>query len=234
MSKADLLARLQRVDTALEHERDRLQAIERQLQDRSQVDTAEAADRLATRGLHRLQAEQRDLELAVDGRRADLARVEQKLYGGSVKIPKELAALVEEGQQIRGMISTREDRLLALYDEIEAASSVAAEAAAQLAAARRDLEARNTQLHAEQADLSKTVKSQEQQQASLRAEVDSAALRTYDALRRSRAGQAVAEVTQQTCQGCRVSLPLSLVQRARSSPDLVLCQSCGRILHVPQ
>ena len=234
MNKADLLARLQRVDTALDHARDRLQAIGRQLEDRSSVMDVEAEHQAAISELHRLQSEQRDLELAVDGLRADLGRVEKKLYDGSVKIPKELASLVDEGQQIRGLISTREDRLLELYDELESAGSVLADAAARLTAAQRELQARDAQLLEEQAGLSSTVAGQEQQRESLRAEADAATLRTYDSLRRSRAGLAVAEVAQQTCQGCRVSLPISLVQRARTSPDLVFCQSCGRVLHAAQ
>jgi predicted nucleic acid-binding Zn-ribbon protein len=234
VNKADLLVRLQRVDTALDHARDRLQAIERQLEDRSAVTSIEAEHQAATSELHRLQAEQRDLELAVDGLRADLGRVEKKLYDGSVKIPKELASLVDEGQQIRGLISTREDRLLELYDELEVGGSAQAEAAARLATVQRELQARDAQLLEEQASLTSALKSQEQQRESLRAAADAATLRTYDSLRRSRAGVAVAEVAQQTCQGCRVSLPISLVQRARSSPDLVFCQSCGRILHAAQ
>ena len=53
----------------------------------------------------------------------------------------------------------------------------------------------------------------------------------YDGLRRTRGGLAVAEVAQRTCQGCRISLPVNEEIRARTSPDLVFCQSCGRILH---
>jgi predicted nucleic acid-binding Zn-ribbon protein len=37
-------------------------------------------------------------------------------------------------------------------------------------------------------------------------------------------------VEQRACKGCRINLSSSEVQRARSSSDLVFCQSCGRIL----
>jgi uncharacterized protein len=71
----------------------------------------------------------------------------------------------------------------------------------------------------------------ERERAALVADVDPASLRTYESLLRTRARQAVAIVAQRTCQACRVSLPVNLEQRARSSEDLVLCQSCGRILY---
>jgi predicted nucleic acid-binding Zn-ribbon protein len=33
------------------------------------------------------------------------------------------------------------------------------------------------------------------------------------------------------CHGCRVTLPAVVVQRVRTSPNLVQCPSCGRILY---
>jgi len=68
-------------------------------------------------------------------------------------------------------------------------------------------------------------------QASVRPQVAPATLRTYDHLRRTRGGLAVAEVRQRTCQGCRISLTISEEQRARHGDTLVICQSCGRILY---
>jgi predicted nucleic acid-binding Zn-ribbon protein len=231
MRKADLLARLQRLDSALDRSRERLGAIELQLADRAGLLALEAEQAAARDALHRLQTEQRDLDLQVDGLRGTLAEVDRKLYGGTIRIPKELAALVDDGQQIRGQISRREDRLIALFDEIEAAESVLAELTAgldQARAERADLERR---CQAERQQLVAEVSGREREREALRGETDPASLRTYDSLRRSRGGLAVAEVAQQTCQGCRVSLPASMEQRARSSPELVICQSCGRILH---
>jgi predicted nucleic acid-binding Zn-ribbon protein len=212
MRKADLLAHLQRLDSALDQARERLETIETQLRDRSAL--------------------QRDLDLEVEGLRGALAEVERKLYSGRVQNPKELAALVDDGQQIRGQVSRREDRLIPLFDEIEAAQARLAEVSAQLDDASRERAAEESRLQVELQQTSADLSLREREREGLRGEADAASLRTYDSLRRSRGGLAVAEVAQQTCQGCRVSLPASMEQRARSSPDLVVCQSCGRILHV--
>jgi predicted nucleic acid-binding Zn-ribbon protein len=57
-------------------------------------------------------------------------------------------------------------------------------------------------------------------------------LNTYESLRQRKGGRAVAAVRDGICEGCRMSPPSSQVQHARSGPELVFCNNCGRILHV--
>ena len=38
-------------------------------------------------------------------------------------------------------------------------------------------------------------------------------------------------IVQRTCQGCRIALPSTEEQKARTSDNLVTCSSCGRILY---
>ena len=59
-------------------------------------------------------------------------------------------------------------------------------------------------------------------------EIDPGAIKSYEKLRKEK-GIAVAKVEQGICHGCRISLPTSELQEARSD-GLVQCSSCGRIL----
>ena len=56
-------------------------------------------------------------------------------------------------------------------------------------------------------------------------------LAVYESLRRQKGGQAVALLEDGVCQGCRVALPTSLVQRVRRGSELVHCGSCQRVLY---
>jgi predicted nucleic acid-binding Zn-ribbon protein len=56
-------------------------------------------------------------------------------------------------------------------------------------------------------------------------------LSAYEDLLRRKGGQAVALLEGGICQGCRVALPTSLVQKVRRGQDLVYCGSCERILY---
>ena len=63
---------------------------------------------------------------------------------------------------------------------------------------------------------------------SVASEITSQALKIYEEVK-LRKGQSVARVEQGMCQGCRLTISMSELQRARTG-TLVQCSSCGRIL----
>jgi predicted nucleic acid-binding Zn-ribbon protein len=227
----DLLRELQAVDTSLDADRVSLNQVETELVDRSQFYAARRERDERAQALRKVEADQRDLELEIETQRKQLDDVERKLYGGRVGDAKELTNLSREATQIRGLISTREDRLLEFFEAAEQASAALAAAEARLRQIASDRKAREIALAADRDRLLGAIGTEESSRESLRGQADAAALRTYDNLRRTRGGQAVAEIRQRTCQGCRVSLPASVEQQARHGDTLVLCQSCGRILY---
>jgi len=62
--------------------------------------------------------------------------------------------------------------------------------------------------------------------------IDARVLALYDNLWERRQGRAVVKVERGMCGGCRISLPMSVLQKARSGLDVVQCVSCERILYV--
>ena len=231
MKKVQPLVELQHLDSALDRERERLATVRALLADDSTLGPARAACSAAEAELRAWQTEQRDLELEVQDLREKMSLVEKKLYGGSVNNAKELENMTRDAAQFRGLISTREDRLLALYDLIDAADQSLATARADLVETERVYAAGQQSFRDEQRELEASIAVHESRRSSTAIGADAGALRTYESLRRTRGGLAVAEVAQRTCQGCRVSLPTNEATRARASDELVFCQSCGRILH---
>ena len=67
------------------------------------------------------------------------------------------------------------------------------------------------------------------QRKNLVADIDSEAIKIYERIN-SKKGFAIVKVEQGRCQGCRLSLPMSDLQRARSG-IIVQCSSCGMILY---
>jgi predicted nucleic acid-binding Zn-ribbon protein len=53
----------------------------------------------------------------------------------------------------------------------------------------------------------------------------------YEQLRRQRRGIAVAVINEDSCGACGSNLSLAQIQSARSSGQIILCPSCGRILY---
>jgi predicted nucleic acid-binding Zn-ribbon protein len=87
-------------------------------------------------------------------------------------------------------------------------------------------------LEAELAGIEPEVVRLQEQRAKQSKGVDGAALNLYQLLRERRDGQAVVKVERGMCQGCRITLPMSVLQKARSGLGLVQCVSCERILLV--
>ncbi len=231
MRTVDNLHDLQTLDTALAEERRRLEKVTLGLADRAAVDQSEQQLRDARQALKRIETDQRDQELATDSQRATVRDIERKLFGGKVVSPKELGNLSKEAEMLRKQISSKEDRLIELYDRLEAAHQAVTAAEATLAEAQRERAERVAALEVEQREIQTAVAHQESQRQHVRSQVEPRPLAQYDRLLLSR-GTAVSELAQRTCQACRISLPLHEEARARAGPDLVQCSNCGRILWV--
>jgi predicted nucleic acid-binding Zn-ribbon protein len=158
--------------------------------------------------------------------------MEEKLYGGEVKLPKELKALQDDVQAHQHQLSTMEERALAALGRVEQARS-ALEAAREERDARLEERGRLVQsLQAEQNDIDSALEQLRTRRDRQKDRVERGDLQLYERLRRARSGRAVSKVERGTCQGCRITLPTTVFQRARSGLKIVQCTSCERILYV--
>jgi predicted nucleic acid-binding Zn-ribbon protein len=226
----DQLRRLQDLDSQIDAERERIATVEALARDRSEYEAAQRRHQQTALPVRQLEAEQKDLDLKVGTARGQLSDVEGKLYSGRVASPRELEDLQKRGADLRRQIGSGEERLLSVMEQLEQANHDATQAEQSLraiVAERRTLEA---SLLDERKSLAASVRAAQAERDQLRSALDAASLRLYDRLRTTRGGQAVAEVRQRTCQGCRVTLTAALEQRLRHGESLVTCQSCGRIL----
>ncbi len=91
-------------------------------------------------------------------------------------------------------------------------------------------EAAQARLQTEKADLEPEIERLRALREGQSAATDRVWLNLYDILRERRDGSAVATVERSMCQGCRITLPRNIIQRARNPEELVQCVSCERIL----
>ncbi|SRR6266542_3237802 len=227
----DVLA-LQETDQALDRAQARLTDVEAQMGESDGLIAARRAVVERQELLTQLRSRLHDAEWSVDDAREKASVVEGKLYGGTIRNPKELSDLDADLSSLRTQVAKREDTLLGLLVEIE-------EAEALLGAAQSALTETETTWQRDQAALLKEKSRLEPEIAALESRrqdqllaVDSSSLRLYQLLRDRHRGQAVAGVERGMCQGCRITLPMSLLQKARSGVGLVQCVSCERILLV--
>ncbi len=226
---ADLFA-LQETDLALESALARLAETESQLGETGELTSARDWLEAATEHLRQLKSAQSDLEIEADDVRAKVAEVETKLYGGEVTDTRELSDLDADLKSIKHNLQTREDAFLASLEQTEESEAVAARVQAILSDVEARWKASQSRLEAEKGDLEPEIERLRAVREEQSSAADRASLSLYDILRDRRDGSAVATVERGMCQGCRITLPRNIIQKARNPGALVQCVSCERIL----
>ena len=182
--------------------------------------------------VQQLRESQKGLDWEAEEVRGKAAEIEKKLYGGGVRNPKELEDLQADLTSLRTQLRKREDAVLEVMLELDEAEAALKDAETTLAEIEASWESSQASLRATQATLKEEIETLEAKRARQVDGMDAAALSMYQALRERRQGMAVAMVEQGLCRGCRISLPMSVLQKARSGLGLVRCVSCERILLV--
>lgn len=226
------LFNLQEIDLGLDRARARLEEIEEGIQESEELVEARRVRSEKEEVLSGFRARQKDIEWEVDEVRAKASEMEARLYGGTVRNPKELSDLDADVRALKGQTSRREDVLLALMEEVEAAEAEFRAADALYSQLEAAWQANREELLREKAGLEPEIARLEAQREQQAARIDRASLGLYGRLRERRGGQAVARVERGMCQGCRITLPMSVLQKTRVGAGLVQCVSCERILLV--
>lgn len=230
MSRLSDLYALQETDSELADRRSVLEQVEAQLGE-SEGLAGRRADLAAEQArLTELAAEQRDLDLQVQERREHLGNVDAKLYSGTVENPRELVALQDDVEQLRGALRQVEERLLAVMTAIEEIQNRVQGETAALEAAEQAWKDQQGRLTSQQTTLTAQVAAATTRRTAAALPVSPADLALYQTLLQMKLGRAVARAERGMCLACRINQPLSIVQRARSGQEIVQCTSCQRIL----
>ena len=233
MSGVKQLYGLQEIDLKLAEAEIRREALLSKLADRSElVAAAGRLERLEKRNAE-LSARSRAFERLVAEVDQTLERLDERLYGGGVTNPQQLAAAQEERAFTSARKKEAEDQLLETMidlDELEPVLAEARETSTRLQNERPGLE---SAWQDEEREATSTIEALLVDREDLLPTMPANLLPLYDSLRKSKSGRAMALVERGTCQGCRLSLTTQETQRARSGQQVVQCSSCGRILYAP-
>lgn len=227
---ADLYA-LQETDAALDQARASVEAAEERLADTSDIEQAREELTERETAWRTADVNQRSIELELESLREKIEPVEAKLYGGTVRNPKELADMQQDVEMLKRQRSGVEDRALEAMAVTEETAAALQEARASLQEIERTRAEENERLAGERERLLQEMAALEARREAQAGAVDRQTMRLYEALRATRQGRAVVRIERGLCQGCRISLPSNVLSRARSGSALVQCTSCERILY---
>jgi predicted nucleic acid-binding Zn-ribbon protein len=230
MARISELWKLQEIDSALDVRRATVDDARARIGESDEVIAAEALLAERDSALEAARSAQRDLEVQADDLRAKITPVEQKLYGGTVRNPKELQDLQADIDQLKRHLSTIEDQDIAALAAVEEAEREAATQRSAVASLREAWEADQAELKATAERLDGEIAELEAQRGAQLPEVDPELVKTYDHVRFRHQGRGVAKVDRNICLGCRIALPPLTLNKARSANGFAQCPNCERIL----
>ncbi|MBI4303313.1 MAG: hypothetical protein HY665_03110 [Chloroflexi bacterium] len=229
MNVAKQLYQLQEVDLEIESSEQAIRQTESQLGESPAL--VSARERLGgeQKRLEDLARQQRSIEWEIDDITSKLKKDEEELYSERIRNAKELSNLKQDADGLKARRRQLEDKALDLMEEVEAANRSITALDCQFKDVEAEWEHDQKELSDNLERLNTTVAGAKQKRQSLAAGIEPQIIKVYQELKKQK-GTAVAKVEQGMCRGCRISLPVTEIQRARSG-ELARCSSCGRILY---
>lgn len=231
MSQAQILYRLQQIDLQLDQVHSRISEIERTLAGNTELELAKT-NLTAIQG--QLDAELRSLhkaEQAVQDQSIKIEQAEAALYGGKIRIPKELQDLQNDVVALKKHLVLLEDRQLEHMEAVETTQDRLRQAESGLDQAQASWAAQTAHLHAELSQHQNSLVRLEAERNAALSPIPAELLSTYENLRKQRNGVGVVRISGKSCAACGTTLTPAVMQCVESSANIVRCPSCNRILY---
>jgi predicted nucleic acid-binding Zn-ribbon protein len=224
------LYQLQELDTDIENTRQTLDLKTEQLGRRETLDDAQANLAADQKNLVEIKHRHREAESEVDDIIAKISAAEKQLYGGRITNPKELANLQHEVNTLKDVNDQLENKALEIIERVETDEQKVASLTADYQKLEDEWHRQQKQLADDIELLKKNLADLQEKRRNLIDQIEPPAVDLYEKIRQQKK-QAVAKVEQGICRACRISLSVSILQKARSGTP-VLCGTCGRILFI--
>ncbi len=229
-----LLYELQRIDTQVQADKTELD----ELDDGSQTEQllAQQEECLAQmqQDLSNTKAELHDKELELQGTENDREVKWNQCYGGQVSDPKELQALAQKIAELDRRKDDLEGKILRLMEEVEAQQQQTTAQSAEVEELRDDLRRIQQHYSTRTEYLTNELHDLRQRREQLLPQISASLLQQYVRICQKSSNLAVVAVVNGACSGCRTSVPSNSITRLESTAEVVKCESCHRILVIPE
>ncbi len=234
VSRSSALYRLQTIDTELDLRRAQLAEADAKLADSPAVRKTQAVLTTAQANVAAARQKAKAIEDESQTLAAKIAEVEEQLYGGKIKNPRELKDLQDDAESLKRRRSALDDQQLAAMEAVEAAEAGEAAARESLAAAEAARAIEQSDLLRDKGALQALIAKASGEREAALSNVNPDDLALYDSLRQRKRGLGVSLLENGACSGCGEAPSSARIQAMRQGNDLVRCSNCDRILHAGQ
>jgi predicted nucleic acid-binding Zn-ribbon protein len=226
------LLALQEIDGLIGDRRARLLAVRAESDQLvSELEVLDKETVALTGRLEGIEAELRHAERTVKAGRETLKRLQARAQ--EVHNMREHAAARAEVDAARQNLEAAEDDLLDSMQDQETARSALSELDGDIASRQQEYGDRLADLDAECQRLEDEIAIDLDKRSNRALRIDERARSLYDTVVRGRADSPLAPLVDGVCGHCYTAIPLQTQQVIRAARVLVVCETCGVILHVP-
>jgi predicted nucleic acid-binding Zn-ribbon protein len=187
----------------------------------------------------KLEAKKKEREALLKKKKAKESEVDElnqriakfKSRSAEVKTNKEYQAMLKEVEETEKLRYGIEDEILALMEELESSEKFIKEEEKNVKSEEQNLEQMKRELEAQRAEAERELGEVKKKRARFAASVDKELYEDYMKLMRKHAGQAVAEVKNEICLGCHMSIMPQLFVEIKKGEEILQCPQCDRILY---
>jgi len=224
---AQLLLQYQRLVDRERVLRENIERIESLLQSNPDVVRLEEKVEAARAAQEAASGRLRESDRAREDHRTKLRSRERELMSGRIRNPTELMQMSEEVQHMKARFADEEEAELRLMEDAEIADDNMHVATSELDAARAQAASDAPGLESELSGFRSELAEVESEKEQVWADVPAAARTAFT---RQRVHPAVAQVLNNQCTACRVTVTSRGMQMLRQGDEIVHCENCGRIL----
>jgi predicted nucleic acid-binding Zn-ribbon protein len=187
----------------------------------------------------RSQTQMDEVDLELKSRSAHITRLRENL--NTVRTNKEYAAVLSQLNNEKADVTRLEARAFELLTGVEARKKALAERQAAVDREVQKLAAVESQVTHAQSSFTDRLAALEKQREEAAAALDSKALEMFNRISERYDGEVMARVIQvhprhpeYLCEGCNMSLAAERANALLTRDDVITCDNCGRILHMPK
>ena len=223
------LLELQEIDKVIQETLDRQKRIPQEIISlQEEFGTQERLLEEDKEGLRETEKRKRGLETDLATLTESLKKHQAQLH--TIKTNKEYTALLHEIEEEKKKISSVEEDILILIDEIEEGDERVGEKEKMVEGERLGTEENGRTLEMEKSTLEESLQKREVKRKQLLEKMDGSLLTQYERLRKGRDGFAIVAIQGPVCEGCYTALPPQVAVEIRKGEKLKICENCGRIL----
>ncbi len=228
-----VLVRLQRLDRERDvHERlisqtePIIRAREKSLHDARELTKA------SYENLKHAKAKAHDAEVDLKANAERIQKLELQL--NTAKTNQEFHALQSHINKLKSEAAAEEDSTLVLYDEIEHKENLVRRAEEKVKTLTAEFETFKKTCENDRDEAQKDLEETAERRQMLLAELPPDMRAEYERVRKARDGVAIVPCEDRTCSGCGFSVTPNDHARMMAASQIVHCDSCQRILYVPE